>query len=104
MTAQKGARRDLPASRRAAVSRERLALITSRERLSVAQVRIALKESNGIHLTVMVPGILQNVQAVPDVDHVDQAVADDRVAPEHDLVRAPAQRGVLDRYRVERRR
>src|SRR6266567_4798101 len=47
-------------------------------------------------------GVFEHVQAVADVDGVDQPVADDRVAPEHHLVRPAAERRVFQRHLVQR--
>src|SRR5215471_15003914 len=61
----------------------------------VAEVGVSFKEMDAGHFACVGAGVLEDVQAVADVDGVDQSVADDRVAPEHHFVGPAAQRRVL---------
>src|SRR5215813_13708257 len=62
---------------------------------SVSQVRVSFEERHVAYLIGVRAGVAQDVQAVTDVDHVDQALVDDRVAPHNHLVGAAAEGGVL---------
>jgi Cu+-exporting ATPase len=68
----------------------------------VAEVGVALEEPDVGDLAGVRPGVPQDVQAVAHVDDVDQAVADDGIAPHGDLVRAAVERWVVGRDRGER--
>src|SRR5215831_10045914 len=68
----------------------------------VAEVGVAFQEGDAGRLGGVGAGVLEHVQAVADVDGVDQPVADDRVAPEHHLVRPAAERRVLQGHAGQR--
>src|SRR3954454_18911823 len=58
----------------------------------VALVGVAFQEVDAVHLARERAAVAEHVQAVAQVDDVDQPVLDDRVAPHHDLLVAPGVR------------
>src|SRR5262245_32312828 len=70
----------------------------------VAEVGVALQERQTVDLAMPRSVVAKDVETVPDVDHVDQPVLDDREAPHDDLVRATAKRRVLGGHRTQRGR
>src|SRR5206468_9934256 len=59
----------------------KLTLAALREPPGVAEVRVPFQEGDPVYLVRVRPHVAQHVEAVADVDHVDQTVADDREAP-----------------------
>jgi hypothetical protein len=52
----------------------------------IAEIRVSFEELNCVDLIRMRSRVSQDKKPITDVDHVDQPIADDRVAPEYDLV------------------
>src|SRR5262249_22990709 len=58
-----------------------LVAAASRETDGVAEVRVPFEELDLLDLTLVWAGVAEDVEPVADVNDVDQAVSDDRVAP-----------------------
>lgn len=56
----------------------------------VAEVRVAFIEVDGVELTTARSCVPEDVEPIADVDHIDQSVFDDGVAPHHNLVQSLA--------------
>src|SRR5919106_97920 len=54
-----------------------------------AEVRVPFEERDQVNFLFERTVVLEDVEAVPEVDYVDQPVLDDRVAPHHDLLETP---------------
>src|SRR5215471_4900586 len=70
----------------------------------VAQVRVTLEKLDTADLCGARTCIAKNIEPIPDINDVNESVLDDRVAPHHDLVRAAAERRILQSHGIERRR
>lgn len=56
----------------------------------VAEVRVAFIKVDGVELTTARPCVPEDIEPIADVDHIDQSVFDDGVAPHHNLVQSLA--------------
>lgn len=68
----------------------------------VTEIGVPFEEFDLLHFTSMRTSIPQDIEAVADVYHIDQAVPDNRVTPQHNLIRPTAQSRVLGGDLVER--
>src|SRR5262245_18265146 len=66
-----------------------------------AQVRVTLQVAGQQHLLGVFSVVGKDIQAVADVDNVDETVADDRVAPDGHLVWPAVESWILDGHRCE---
>ncbi len=81
-----------------------LVLVSRCQSDGVTQVRVAFQEADALDLVLLAPGVLEDVEPVADVDHVDEAVLDYRIAPHRNLVRSAVEGRVLGRDRRQRLR
>jgi hypothetical protein len=56
----------------------------------VAEVRVAFIKVDGVELTTARSRVPEDIEPIADVDHIDQSVFDDGVAPHHNLVQSLA--------------
>src|SRR5437868_12068015 len=50
-----------------------------------SKIGITLQELRSTHFIRLRTGVLQNVKTVPNVNHVDQSLVDNGIAPHHDF-------------------
>src|SRR5262249_13091686 len=70
----------------------------------VAQVRVTLEKLDTVYLCSVRTRVAKNIEPIPDINNVNEAVFDDGVAPHHDLVRPAAEGRILQRDGIEWRR
>src|SRR5262245_6546748 len=75
-----------------------------REVHRVAEIGVALEELDILDLFRLWTSVAQDVEPIPNIHDVDQPMADDRKAPDDNLVRPAAEGRILQRHRVERLR
>lgn len=59
-----------------------------------SKVGVAFEKVDLLYLSLMRTGVAQNVEAIADVDHVDQTVPQDGVAPQNHFVGTTTSRDV----------